>query len=321
MASRGNLEKIITMIPALLEYAKENQNDGISIKEFKKTWNLRSNKEVFTILEASMEILNHSNIEISYLINKQKIYFSLPENISNRKIKLQLPLNIKDLELLNEVLKDYPEILEKVIQKFPFTFIKDKEIMNPLKKEIEECITYNQNSSNTKKKEVIFLYKKPLHLHLEVKKVIPLSIKEIKNSFYIAGYDVLDLNIIKTYKLERIISITKIIETQLPISYNNNEIELYFEKILKNQNTAQTIIFAYHPCIEINFQNIFEFEKIPNTIYSIKDDEWKLGKIVTEFPNAFLEKVIPFVKFIYIVEPKELNSKIQEYCKKILNRL
>lgn len=154
---------------------------------------------------------------------------------------------------------------------------------------------------------------------MELKKVIPIAIKEvIKDVYYIAGFDINNIEILKTYRLDRIISINKFIQTTLDLTYDSNQLESKWKSLIENNSKSQTIKFAYRPSIEINFENVFKFEKVPDEDYPIQNESWKVGKITTAFPDALLEVIIPYAKLIYIIEPEELNLKIADYFKNLL---
>ncbi|GIX41380.1 MAG: hypothetical protein KatS3mg129_1113 [Leptospiraceae bacterium] len=312
------IERIITAFPIILNKAKKDKI--ISYKELKQILDISNKVEIHSLIDSLMETF----IEYDYIIkpiehNKEKyLKIDLPPQF---EFMIQIPLNKKDIQILNEILYNDHKMLGKILSKFSFHLEKDTQTLETFKSYFEEICRHNQHAlenKNIKKKEIYFYYKRPLK-GIELKKVIPIAIKEvIKDVYYIAGFDINNIEILKTYRLDRIISTNKIIETTLDLTYDSNQLESKWKSLIENNPKSQTIKFAYDPLIEINFENVFKFEKIPDENYTIQNETWKVGKITTAFPDALLEVIIPYAKLIYIIEPEELNLKIADYFKNLL---
>jgi len=318
-----NLEKVITSFPVLIHrIQKKNQ---ISLSEVKEIFDLKTETEAASILQSVLKIVYYNDYQIYPSKTKGKKQKTIIVDLPKKKKSLvQLPLNQQDLILFDKILSNEPELLKNIIKKFDFHIENSQELLNQHKEFLTKIVEHNTKtikSSNSKKKEIYFYYKKPLQ-NIELKKVIPIAIKElIKNFDYIVGYDIYNLDYLKIYRLDRIISIHKTIETNIDLKYDEKLIHDTFDRLTKIDQNTITIKFAYDPQIEMNFENIFDFVKIPKESFSIKGENWHVGKIITYFPESFLEALIPFAKFIYIIEPKELNQKIANYYKELLKNL
>ena len=318
-----NLEKAITSFPVLIHrIQKKNQ---ISLSEVKEIFDLKTETEAVIILQSALKIVYYNDYQIYPSMIKGKkqktIMVDLPKK---KKPFVQLPLNQQDLLLLDKIFSKEPELLKDIIKKFDFHVESSQELLNQHKEVLTKVIEHNIKAikdSNSKKKEVYFYYKKPLQ-KIELKKVIPIAIREvIKNFNYMLGYDIYNLEYLKIYRLDRIISIHKTIETNIDLKYDDKLIHDTYERLTNMDHKTIMIKFAYDPQIEMNFENIFDFVKISEESFSIKGENWHVGKIITYFPESFLEALIPFAKFIYIIEPKELNQKIANYYKELLKNL
>lgn len=324
MASQIHLEKLFLSIPLLLKVIEKERK--ISFSDFKKLFDIHTNKELFKILEVISNLIydklsGYLLIETKHDKKKESyIYFELPDK---EKPFVLLPLNNRDLELLIDILSEDPQLLEKIINIFPFITKGHSENVEILKENLKELCLHNQNiffDPKQKKKEVHLYYKKPLSQNLQLKKIIPLSLRQLKNLDYIIGYDIKDAKL-KIYRLDRILYMGRIIETMLNIPLNLSDLEDVWNSFIKiNQNVIQ-IRFVYHPTIEINLKNYYDFEILEKKEYRIENENWKIGVVETAFPDSFLEKILPFAGFVYILEPKDLNSKIVEYFKKVLNAI
>ncbi len=318
-----NLEKVITSFPVLIHRIQTKNH--ISLSEVKEIFDLKTEKEAAIILQSALKIVYYNDYQIYPSKTKGKkqktIMVDLPKK---KKSFVQLPLNHQDLILLDKILSNEPELLRNIIKKFDFHVESTQELLNQHKEFLTKIVEFNTKAIknfNSRKKEVYFYYKKPLQ-KIELKKVIPIAIREvIKNFDYMLGYDIYNLEYLKIYRLDRIISIHKIIETNIDLKYDEKLIQDTFDRLTKIDQKTITIKFAYDPQIEMNFENIFDFVKIPDESFSIKGEKWHVGKIITYFPESFLEAVIPFAKFIYIIDPKELNQKIANYYKELLKYL
>jgi predicted DNA-binding transcriptional regulator YafY len=317
-----NIEKWITILSILLK-GIENRNK-ISFSELSYLLNTTKEEEILFYIESMLKLLGKEE-EIIYSIENEhsekylNFYINFPISFY-----LKPTLNSNDLSLLGEILNHHPDLLEKIISKLNFISTNSNESIMNIKEQLEIIINHNINSiddPNAKRREVIIYYKKPFQ-SIELKKIIPIAIKEIiQDVYYIAAYDINNIDTLKIYRLDRIIRIYKILETALKIDYNEKEIEINWNNLRALNKNSQMIKFAYHPQIELNFKNTFEFEQLKNKIYKINNEDWYVGQIRTAFPDAFLEKVIPYAKLIYIIEPKDLNKKIAEYFKKLYDKI
>lgn len=324
MASRINIEKLLISVSILLKIIEKEKK--ISFTEFKKLFHINTNKELYKILDIISNLL-YDKLSGYLLIEKnldkkkeQYIYF----DIQNKKDHfIQIPLNYRDLDVLINILSDDLPLLEKMINVFPFMARGENTNTELIKETLKELCVHNQQvlfEDHKKKKEIYLYYKKPLSYNLQLKKIIPIALKQFKNFDYVLGYDIKDSKL-KIYRLERILNTGKIIETMLKININQNDIDEIWNGFVKINEDIIQIKFAYHPFIEMNLRTQYDFQILKNEFYTIEEEKWKVGIINTAFPDSFLEKVIPFANLIYIIEPKELNRKIMEYFKKILNQL
>ncbi|MFN3604044.1 MAG: WYL domain-containing protein [Leptonema sp. (in: bacteria)] len=314
MASLSNLEKILTSIPVLIKIAEKNNNQ-IPIKSLVKILKLKSQKEAISLVNHLCMITN--NIFGSPL-NFFNIYYEdnfiyLDNNSYLSFDRIRFPLNKKDMENLYEILRDDPNFFNALLKKFQFEDIIDIDY-NSYKDKIkifEEGIQ--------KKNQIIFLYKKLESAFLEQKKIIPIQIENMYNSYYILGYDLKEKSDskYKIYKLDRVIQILKVLEYQNKIQFDSINREFFLEFIKKTNKPEIEIVFAYHPNIELNLRNYLDFHTIEGSI-EIENLTWKIAKVKTKFPEYFFEKSIYFAKWIYILKPEDLNLKIKKHFEKIL---
>lgn len=313
MASKYNLEKILFSLPAIIEIAKKN-NYTISMKTLRKILNLKSNKETIHLINHLCMITNNISGSPENFLNifyeEDKVYFV--KNSLLEFDKFSLPLTEIDLKNLYSILKKNPLLLKKF-----YLFESERTELNT-KEEIRKIF----EQAIQEKKIVIFLYKKMNSYIGEIKKIIPIKIEDLYNVFYIMGYDVNERNEpkYKIYRSDRIIKIDKTIENNRKIEFKDIPKKSIAEIIHSQAIPEKEIVFAYHPSIEINLKSEISFEKL-NETKKIDQNEWYIGKLKTKFPEFFLEKAIYFIKFIYILEPKEMNLKIKEYLENLKNKL
>lgn len=313
MASKYNLEKILSSLPAIIEIAKK-YNYSISIKTLRKILNLKSNRETIYLINHLCMITNNISGSPENFLNVfyegGKVFF-----VKDSLLELDqffFPLTERDLKNLYSILKKNPILLRKI-------YLSENEKTN---EKSQEEIKKIFKQAIQDKKIVIFLYKKMNSYLAEIKKIIPIKLEELYSVFYIMGYDLNEKKSskYKIYRSDRIIKIESLIENNRRIKFKDIPNKSIAEIIHSQTIPEKEIVFAYDPLIEINLKKELNFRKLNQTI-KVENKEWKIGKIKTKFPEFFIEKVIYFIKFIYILKPKEMNLKIKEYLENLKNKL
>ncbi len=312
------IKYIINALPAILKLAEKDKDDyKININKLKKILNIKSSKEIKKLIDTLILVTINDDgapddfLSIDYESDDEIFFLSSP--ILEKLKTLTLPLTLQEWEILGNLIKNNERLLRKLLPRLSGLVIEDSDtnFVEEIKNKISNAISEN--------KEMLILYKKTNPPVLEEKQILPLKILNTNYSSYLYAYDVVQKKE-KTFRIDRIVKINNFIKSSLRISFDENKIndlEMFRRDI--NKNTFN-YVFAYDPKIEMNLRNRLDI-KLTDQKIIIKDQEWKIARYYTIFPDSFFENIIPFLNLTYFLEPKEMNQKIIQYLKKIYNQI
>lgn len=286
-------------------------------------------KELAKLLKISKKKLRNQLIkvkqELGFDILKEKHADSGIE-IPVRKVSLFPPvphLVWNEVVYLQNIIED-ADIQFKLMDLISFVFGRGN-VLGEIKTELEAIIRHNRENS-THFKRVAFLYRKPLSLNTELKKVIPVGLENHFHVDYLAALDYKDNRtepVLKIYRLDRIVEIYGQLEIKNPyptgsLSSLQEQIRKKFQETFENADSSETvrIEFLYDPQVEMSLKNYVVFEERGEEKF--RNSIWKKGSAVTKFPEHFLDMLIPFAGFVYIAEPEKYNNTIKNYFVSIL---
>ncbi|MDW7976815.1 MAG: hypothetical protein RMI35_09670 [Leptospiraceae bacterium] len=332
MASKKNIIKYLSALAVVIEILKrkesKNKKPSISVKKLKEILATKNKNEIENFISQLNDFLEdyHYNIDFYTSKNGMKLIFNVPVKFFSN---LRLPLTMEDFEIIANFISN-ENLLRKLLKIYPIKFI-DRYRIEELEEKLSEIVAFNKKAIQSElpdslKKIVEFYYKKPASTHVELKKIIPIDTTSYQNIKYIVGIDYkFSTEDIKLYRLDRIVKFDpqkNQLKTQMKISIDYQLLESKVQEILQkiDSEAVMEIIFLYDPIVELNLSNQWNFE-ILDKAQTINEREWKMGRIRTIYPSSVIETFIPFARFVYILEPKEVQRNFLGYFENILKNL